>query len=180
MQTNLDLPTLTENDVLRIWASVSIGQPKECWEWTGCRRGGYGRIRIQTGGGKGKTYTVTRLIYFLTHGIDPGSLQILHECDNPPCCNPKHLWAGTVTDNIHDMEMKGRSRHPNGEVVNTAKMLESDILTIRHSTDTNVALAKRFGITDVAISAIRRGQTWKHVGGPVGPRPQGRPVGSHS
>ncbi len=36
-------------------------------------------------------------------------------------------------------------------------------------------LAKFYNVTDAAISAIRQGKTWQHVGGPIGPRIKGQP-----
>lgn len=33
---------------------------------------------------------------------------ILHRCDNPPCIEPAHLWAGTVAENNRDKAAKGR------------------------------------------------------------------------
>jgi DNA-binding NarL/FixJ family response regulator len=33
---------------------------------------------------------------------------VRHACDNPACCNPLHLLAGTQTDNIADMMTRNR------------------------------------------------------------------------
>lgn len=38
-------------------------------------------------------------------------MDICHTCDNPPCCNPMHLFEGTRLDNVHDMRAKGRHEH---------------------------------------------------------------------
>jgi hypothetical protein len=51
-----------------------------------------------------------RAAWKLTHGPIPDGLQVLHRCDNPPCCNPAHLFLGTQQDNIADMHKKGRYR----------------------------------------------------------------------
>jgi hypothetical protein len=39
-------------------------------------------------------------------------LYVLHHCDNPPCCNPLHLYAGTQRQNIHDAIARGRFSPP--------------------------------------------------------------------
>lgn len=43
------------------------------------------------------------------------------------------------------------------------KLTVEQVLEIRASTETNVALGKKYGVTDAAISLIRTRQTWKHV-----------------
>lgn len=39
----------------------------------------------------------------------------LHRCDNPPCVNPLHLYAGTQADNMQDCTRRGRLVNPIAE-----------------------------------------------------------------
>ena len=77
-----------------------------CLEWPGQRdKNGYGMI--WNGHGPRRTH---RLAWELTNGAAPAGMQVLHRCDNPPCCNPEHLFLGTPKDNVVDMMAKGRDR----------------------------------------------------------------------
>lgn len=77
-----------------------------CWEWTGYRGArGYGKMSYL---GQKSLY-VHRMSYFAFTGTNPGKLDVCHTCDNPPCCNPLHLFLGTARDNAIDMVIKKRS-----------------------------------------------------------------------
>jgi hypothetical protein len=80
--------------------------------------------------------------------------------------NPRHLFLGTNAENTADKVRK--KRHPKGARIHTAKLTDNDVLAILNSGDTCAELALRFGVSDVAISYIKLGKTWKHV-----PRPDG-------
>jgi hypothetical protein len=75
-----------------------------CLEWTGATLKGYGQI----GDGQRVLYA-HRVAYELAKGSVPDGLLVCHHCDNPPCCEPTHLFVGTVQDNTDDMIAKGRA-----------------------------------------------------------------------
>lgn len=76
-----------------------------CWVWTGSttRRGWHGRISVNH-----HLVMAHRVAYELWVGPIPEGLKVLHRCDNPPCCNPMHLFLGTQRDNMQDAGRKGR------------------------------------------------------------------------
>lgn len=92
----------------RFWDKVCFGQPDACWEWAGARKGsqGYGEFGVNR-----MPATAHRVAWELTHGPIPDGLFVLHRCDNPPCCNPAHLFLGTHQDNMADRDAKGRVAH---------------------------------------------------------------------
>lgn len=96
----------------RFWKKVDrSGGPDACWTWTAyrdCR--GYGQV-----GYAGRVSGAHRVAWAMTHGDMPVGLCVCHRCDNPPCCNPAHLFVGTHADNNADMISKGRHVAPRGD-----------------------------------------------------------------
>lgn len=98
---------------LQFWPRVERADPESCWPWLGARRrNGYGQTTYNR-----KNITAHRLAWILTNGpIEDSFILVCHRCDNPPCCNPSHLFLGSAADNSADMREKGRSPRPGPEV----------------------------------------------------------------
>lgn len=62
----------------------------------------------------GRRSAAHRAAYEAFIGPIPAGLNVLHKCDVPQCCNPAHLFVGTATDNMRDMQRKGRGIRPGG------------------------------------------------------------------
>lgn len=73
-------------------------------------RMGYGIFNAGTGRANRRTVYAHRFAWEITNGPIPVGLLACHHCDNPPCCNPAHLFLGTHADNNADMNAKGRAR----------------------------------------------------------------------
>ena len=151
---------LTKRQLHRFYTSVKQSI-SGCWTWFG-----YidetGRARFKYNGIR---YRASRVGYYLFYRIDPGDECVCHTCDNPSCVNPEHLWLGTQTQNILDMNIK--KRHGNttlaGEQIGTSKLTTKEILTIRESNLSQNQLAKKYSVTQSLISMIQNKRIWKHV-----------------
>lgn len=175
----------TEDIARRLYARVDrSGGPDACWPWQGRSVDkGYGRFSYR---GRGVGAHRVALMLHLGIELDPDTL-VCHHCDNPPCCNPRHLFVGTVADNNADMVVKGRQAvgdrhgsrtHPDafpgppvrprlmGTLNPSAKLVESDIPTIRLRLargETHAAIAADYGVVPPTISKIALGLRWRHV-----------------
>lgn len=153
---------------IRFWKSVVNSD--DCWNWiAGKNDKGYGVFWFD-----GKNSTAHRFSYEIHLGEIPKGMFVCHSCDTPHCVNPAHLFLGTNRDNVADKCAKGRQarglaislnrRLPRGENSPNSKLTASDIVAIRASTGISQAdLAKRFGVVQSQISAIRRGASWSHL-----------------
>lgn len=93
----------------RLAKFVKAGNPDECWEWTGATNGvGYGKMTVRK-----RQRLATHIALEVDGRPRPSDGHFAcHHCDNPPCCNPAHLFWGTPSENTMDGYRKGRIKTP--------------------------------------------------------------------
>ncbi len=190
MKATKPIPDLTEKDKARFWAKVNKSGPVireqlgPCWVWTAAlSKAGYGVFGI----GQGIFYA-SRISWTMVNGqITPGH-ETLHECDNPPCCNPNHIRTGTHAQNMRDMgdknrhawathpermargDASGARKHPEkverGEDRYNAKMTDEKVRQMRSDNSSGMSwerCARKYGISKRVAGFIITRQAWKHV-----------------
>lgn len=151
------------------WKRIRRTSEDECWEWSG------GKTSKQTGRNygvvwiNGERWKTHRLAWVYEFGPIPRGMNVCHKCDNPPCCNPSHLFIGTTKDNVADCLAKGRGNKERGIDRYNATLTEEDVREIRSrykartKDNSGRALAKEFGVGTTMISAIVCRNRWKHI-----------------
>jgi hypothetical protein len=87
-----DLAKLPE----RIASRIEPAPPSGCWLWMGaCNSHGYGHAGVAR-----KTVTIHRLVYETVVGPVPMGLTLDHLCRVRPCCDPRHMEAVTMRENL--------------------------------------------------------------------------------
>jgi hypothetical protein len=148
----------------RFWDKVD--KTKNCWEWKGTTRLGYGVIWRDK-----KWYPAHRLSWEMHCGDIPKKLFICHHCDNRKCVRPDHLFLGNQKDNMQDAFSKNRMVLPSvraqGEKHGNVKLTEKQVLEIRKLYVPERfgyrKLAKKFGVAISTIKNIINKITWKHI-----------------
>lgn len=147
-----------------------------CHEWQGRRSsGGYGLLMYTWPDGTRKDSFAHRVAWHLAFGIEPPQ-NMLHKCDNPPCCNVDHLFSGSQKDNVDDMVSKGRDafrrenwsswtrgeKHPKAKLSNDlARQVRAD-----HAAGaTQRSLAKKYNVSTQCIYRIVNNKGYKEAGG---------------
>lgn len=149
-----------EETFLRFLALVIPGEfPDDCWGWGGTLTDDKYPNFFGLGQARGHRYS-----YRHYKGKIPKGLFVCHSCDNPKCCNPKHLFLGTCKDNMQDAKKKGRTL--TGEKNAMAKLTEADVIQIRQLRACGWMYREIQTIHPVAISLLHRvctNQSWSHV-----------------
>lgn len=149
----------------RFWSKVDIRSDEECWNFTGAiNSDGYGKFWLNN-----KEIKAHRLAWELHYDYKvPKGKIILHHCDNPSCCNHRHLYCGTHADNMNDMYAKGRGAK---KIYGHAKLSAKEIIMIRELKEyiidnsiknkyTRKNVAKLFKVSEKTIWAIWKSKVY--------------------
>lgn len=136
----------------------NINNVNDCWEYTN-RQDKYRYGEIIVGGRTGKHKLVHRLMYKHFNGVIPEGKLVLHRCDNPPCCNPAHLFLGSHQDNIDDKVKKNRAYRSRGEKSGMHKLTTEQVKAIKEDSRSNKEMTIIYGVAKSTISMIRSGKS---------------------
>lgn len=114
----------------------------------------------------GKLKRLHRAIYEKFYGNISEGKVIRHSCDNPYCCNIKHLIVGSQQDNVNDMWERNRQRdytknNCNGENNGSYKLTELEIKDIYLSNLSCNKLSKKYNVSKTNIYYIKHKLNWK-------------------
>ena len=123
---------------------VAFDHIKGCWLWTRSTDSGYGVI-----GSRGFEKHAHRQSYRLFVGEIPEGIQVLHKCDVRECCNPEHLFLGTIGDNMRDRTAKNRQAKGAGHGM--AKLTIEQVDEIRKRAESSYVLEREFPVSSSAI-----------------------------
>ena len=150
---------------IRFWRHVIRLSDSECWLWTGGVTSNYGQFagNERLPSGHPRMVKVHRFSWSLANGPIPDGLHILHTCDVPLCVNPKHLYAGTHTDNMADRARAGHAPDLRGERSGMARLTKVQVSEIRKrlGKERSRSIAADYGVAEQTISDIYRKRTWK-------------------
>lgn len=106
---------------VRFWGNVDVSAgPGGCWPWKLAKRSAEKDYGIFWMGGK--NHCASRVAFYFANGFWPTVAR--HSCDNPACCNPRHLLNGTTLDDNRDCA--ARRRTALGERNGNAKLSDED------------------------------------------------------
>lgn len=151
-------------------ARLRLGTPANlpddvCWPWIGQRSShGYGLIQF-TSGGRRHTVTASRVVCWVRGELPltGRAHQGLHDCDNPPCCNPAHIKPGTPKSNIADAVAKGHMSTPRRFAGRFRKLTDDNVRAIRSQQRPLIDIASDFGVTVCYVAKIRMRTSKAHV-----------------
>jgi hypothetical protein len=156
---------LSELDLIRFWSKIDVRGPEECWPWKATvNRSGHGRFFLN-----GKLESAHRVAFFIHHGKLPASCSC-HHCDNPPCCNFKHLFDGTKSENAIDSVKKGRWHRFHKDInIGTKngsnKLSEDQVLAIFNDPRSQKKIAASYFVCAGSVQQIKEGKKWAWLTG---------------
>lgn len=153
---------ITPSLTLRMERGVDRREPEQCWPWKAALRNGYGAIKHE------KVILSAHVVAFrIAKGEIPDGMLVTHSCDNRQCCNPDHLFAGTVTQNNVEMQERRKICMIRGEQIPWSILTESivrSILALKVAEKLGERrIARRLGLKHSTVKNVVYRKTWKHV-----------------
>lgn len=142
--------------------------PGECWPWRGTINTNLYGLFVFGGTRRG----AHRVALEMSGVFIPEGRMACHHCDNPPCCNPAHLYVGTARDNAQDARRRGRIRVLTGERHPFSRLTVERVLSVRAAAGADEStprmvlfarLAKEHGVALTTIQSVVNRGTWRHV-----------------
>lgn len=157
------------SEAYRFLSKVEIDNVTGCWNWKNSVRRDYGRFKLY-----GKFEGAHRMAYLLFKGPINENMLICHNCDNPRCVNPEHLFQGTYQDNAIDAYQKGRMVLPEnsayfkeGHIPGNRLLSEDIIRLIREDISEGmlslVKIAKRHNVKYQTVRDIKSGRSYINI-----------------
>lgn len=108
---------VTDTEYFERFRSRTTTNDRGCWVMRGIQtqpkgmpKGSLGYVQVSY---RNQRWMAHRIMFTLARGAIPAGNVVAHRCDNPPCCNPAHLFTCTESENIQDASAK--KRHYNGK-----------------------------------------------------------------
>ena len=100
-------------------------------------------------------FSAHRLAWEAANGPIPAGLLVLHHCDNPPCCNPAHLYVGTAKDNARDCKARGRRAKRYRPHTRVRKLTDEQVRAIRADPRPLYIVASEHGVSETTVADVR-------------------------
>lgn len=150
----------------RFWSKVDKRGEDDCWPWIGGlvnKKKNYGRVKINN-----RAELSHVVAYELTHPEElplSDDTQICHSCDNPICCNPKHLWKGDNKSNMLDKTRKGRQSTSGGPEGKFTYDEWQNIIELHNKGWSNTDIGRNYQSFDTTIRRVlAAGESYRYKG----------------